>query len=240
MTAFVAQTSSALHSQGKLLTVAVPPKERHVAVGWSGAYDYAALGAAADLVTVMAYAYRGAFSGPGSIAPYNWVDRVLAFATQQIEPDKVLLGLAVYGYDWNVTAGGTRSLGNTQAAALAARYATPIDFDPVDPVRHIQLRRSGGRRATAARRLAAGDHDVTVRTPPPCDTPSPPAATPRLLHRKCPTARRNRTRSGSRMPPAPRRASSWRTPTACAASPRGAWVWRIPACGTRWRVPSAN
>jgi spore germination protein len=180
LTAFVTQTSIALHSQGKLLTLAVPPKEGDVTVGWSGAYDYAALGAQADLVTIMAYAYRGPFSGPGSVAPYNWVDRVLAFTTQQIDPDRVLLGLAMYGYDWNTTSGGTRSVGYTQAAALANLYAQPIDFDPVTRSATFSYDNlAGDPPPTLAADTPVTDHAITVRAPTaPCDTPSP-ATSPR-------------------------------------------------------------
>ena len=43
-------------------------------------YDYAALGRHADLVTVMAYEFHGAWGGPGPVAPYDGVERVLASA----------------------------------------------------------------------------------------------------------------------------------------------------------------
>ena len=68
---FVGWLADALHASDKLLTLAVPAKTSDVTVGWAGAYDYAALGAAADLVTIMAYEYRGPFSGPGSVAPFD-------------------------------------------------------------------------------------------------------------------------------------------------------------------------
>src|SRR5439155_15539484 len=129
LTRFVAWLGPALRDNGKLLTLAIPAKEREVTTGWAAAYDYAALGAEADLVTVMAYEYRGPFSGPGSVAPYDWVARVTAFSTSQISPEKVLLGLSFYGYDWNTTSGGTRSLGYAQALALADRYDVPFAFD---------------------------------------------------------------------------------------------------------------
>src|SRR5438045_1090102 len=51
LTRFVAWLATALHANEKLLTLAIPAKERDVTVGWAGAYDYAALGAEADLVT---------------------------------------------------------------------------------------------------------------------------------------------------------------------------------------------
>src|SRR5712691_12516267 len=129
LTRFVSWLGPALHDNAKLLTLAIPAKERDVTVGWAGAYDYAALGAEADLVTVMAYEYRGPFSGPGSVAPYDWVSRVAAFSTSQIAPEKVLLGLSFYGYDWNTTSGGTRSLGYPQALALSNHYAAQFAFD---------------------------------------------------------------------------------------------------------------
>src|SRR5262249_5583211 len=47
-TAFVASLSVALHEQGKLLALALPPKTRDTTTGWAGAFDYAALGGLAD------------------------------------------------------------------------------------------------------------------------------------------------------------------------------------------------
>jgi spore germination protein len=178
LSAFVGETASALHAQGKLLTLAVPAKERDVTVGWSGAYDYAALGAEADLVSVMAYAFRGPFSGPGSVAPYAWIDRVLAFTTQQIDPDKVLLGLAAYGYDWNTTSGGTRGLSFVQAAALAARYASPIETDPSSRSGTFSYTNLPGDDLPVIAASPSSAHDVTVRTPPTCDIPGPSAPAP--------------------------------------------------------------
>jgi spore germination protein YaaH len=128
-TAFVARLGSALHERGKLLTLAVPAKTADT-TGWGGAFDYAALGAHADLVTIMAYEYHGSWSGPGPIASYAWVEQVAAFAVSQIPPEKVLLGLASYGFDWNTTAGGARYLGWPEAAVLSERYGAPIALDP--------------------------------------------------------------------------------------------------------------
>ena len=112
------------------------PRPSDTTTGWGGASDYAALGAHADLVTVMAYEYHGSWSGPGPIAPYAWVEQVAAFAVSQIPPEKVLLGLAAYGFDWNTTSGGARYLGWPEAAALGERYgvadrAGPFPDPPV-------------------------------------------------------------------------------------------------------------
>src|SRR5207237_3499403 len=151
-------------------------------VGWAGAFDYAALGASSDLVTIMAYEYRGPFSGPGSVAPYDWVARVTAFATSQIPPEKVLLGLAFYGYDWNTTSGGTRSLGYSQAVALAERYAPDVHFDPLQRSLTFVYSSVAGENVFPPSPQIRLNHRVTVRTAPPCGLappPSSPAPAPR-------------------------------------------------------------
>ena len=175
LTRFVAWLSSALHESGKLLTLAIPAKERDVTVGWAGAFDYAALGAEADLVTIMAYEYRGPFSGPGSVAPYDWVARVTAFATSQIAPEKVLLGLAFYGYDWNTTSGGARALGFSGAMALADHYAADPAFEPDQRSLTFAYSGTAGEPLVSASPPAARpNHVITLRDPPPCDVESPP------------------------------------------------------------------
>jgi spore germination protein YaaH len=177
LSSFVGRLGEALHERGKLLTLAVPAKERDVVVGWAGPYDYAVLGAAADLVTIMAYEYRGPFSGPGSVAPYDWVERVLAFATRQIAADKVLLGVAFYGYDWNTTSGETRSVGYPQALSLAEQYGAEVGFDDIAQSATFSYEALAGERTPNTPTVARVAHQITVRAPPPCDV-TPPAPTP--------------------------------------------------------------
>jgi spore germination protein len=184
LTTFVQQLSTALHEQGKLLTLAIPAKDHDVTLGWAGAYDYAALGAAADLVTIMAYEYSGPFSGPGSVAPYDWVDRVLAFATGQIPPEKLLLGVPFYGYDWNTTSGGARSVGYPLAAALVERYAAAPSFDLVTQSATFSYSVPNGEPAGFRPPAAAVVHHVTSREAPACGV-VPPA--PRPIPTRAPT-----------------------------------------------------
>jgi spore germination protein YaaH len=187
-TSFVARTSLALHEQGKLLTLALPAKDRDVTVGWAGAYDYAALGAAADFVTIMAYEYRGPFSGPGSVAPFDWVEHVLGFATRQIAPEKLLLGLAFYGYDWNLTSGGARSMGYPEALGLAERYSVDVGFDTAEQSATFSYTGMAGDPTDLLRPpLAQPRHQVTVRDPSACDVAVPPSPVPT----RAPTPRAN-------------------------------------------------
>ena len=114
--AFVSELASALHAQGRLLSVAVHAKTAEPGT-WSGpqAQNYAAIGAAADRVRLMAYDYSWETSPAGPIAPLSWVDSVAAFAVTQIPAGKVELGMSLYGYDWV----GSRGEGVTHDVATS-------------------------------------------------------------------------------------------------------------------------
>ena len=180
-TAYVAALGAALHERGKALTLALAAKTRDVTTGWAGAYDYAALAPHADLITIMAYEYHGAWSGPGPIAPVDSVDQVLAFATSQIPAEKVLLGLAFYGYDWNTTSGGARSLGYAQATRVADHYRVPIVLDPASQSATFRYRATADNPPPTPLPVPPLQHQATTREAPPCPvvaptpTPRPPA-----------------------------------------------------------------
>jgi spore germination protein YaaH len=179
--AFVARVAAALHERGKVLTLAIPAKTGPTTSGWAGAFDYAALGQHADLVTVMAYEFSGPFSKPGSVAPYDWVDRVAKFSTEEIAPEKVLLGVAFYGWDWNTTSGGTKSVSYGQAAALAERYQSPIQLDPGTQSGRFSYQARAGDPPPTRPQPAPLQHEISVRQPPPCAVPAPgptPSPTP--------------------------------------------------------------
>ena len=179
--AFVARLAAALHERGKALTLAIPAKTGPTTSGWAGAFDYAALGQHADLITIMAYEFSGPFSGPGSTAPYDWVDRVTKFSTDEIPPEKVLLGLASYGWDWNTTSGGTKSLSYSQAAALAERYQSPIVLDPGTQSGRFRYQARAGDPPPTREQPAPLQHEIAVREPQPCAVPTPeptPSPTP--------------------------------------------------------------
>ena len=181
-TDFVKRLAQALHARGKRLALAVPPKMTDTTSGFAGAFDYAALGQHADLVTVMGYEWHGAWSGPGPIAPYDSVEKVVAFAASQMPPEKLVLALAFYGWDWNTTSGGSRYIGHPEAAALAERYNSPLSIAPDSRSATFRYRAPAGEQPPAVARPTALDHEIVSRRPPPCPITDPapgPTPTPR-------------------------------------------------------------
>lgn len=98
---FATELGVQVHRRGKMLSIAVPGKaEDELDHAWSGAFDLAALGRICDFVIVMAYDEHTAGSGAGPVASLPWVQAVTRFAASRVERQKILLGVAFYGYSW--------------------------------------------------------------------------------------------------------------------------------------------
>jgi spore germination protein len=121
---FVRSLHRRLNAERRLLTLSVPPETATAGAGtWYAAYPYAALGRAADLMMIMAYDQHWAGGAPGSVASAPWVDGVLRYAVSQVAPDRLVLGLPAYGYDWSVGTGQPAlPLTYDQAVALARAH----------------------------------------------------------------------------------------------------------------------
>jgi spore germination protein len=124
--AFLAELAGALHGVPARLSVTVHAKTAEPG-GWSGAQaqDWRAIGTAADEVRIMAYDFSFADSPPGPIAPVSWVDQVLTLATDKLPRDRIALGLATYGYDWNEAASGVAVQWSDVQETARSRDASP-------------------------------------------------------------------------------------------------------------------
>lgn len=126
-TAFATALAAQLHSEGKILSVTVPPKSsaNDSCVSCKFA-DYAALGAVADRFRVMAYDFQGKDAPPGPVAPVWWMRQVIAYTTSVVPRERVILGIRLYGYDW----GGkdTTALWWSDVQALRERYRGEAGF----------------------------------------------------------------------------------------------------------------
>lgn len=142
LTAYLAELATALHARNKLMTTAVAAKTGDTQTGWAGAYDYAALARFNDWIFIMGYGYRVPSSATvGSVGPRDWVDRVAAYAASHVPPEKLVLGLAWYGYDWNITdRSQTKSVRYADAVSLARQAGAAIERDTFEQVAHFRYR----------------------------------------------------------------------------------------------------
>lgn len=99
--AFMNELHSALKAKDKILNVSIAAKYQDDPNDlWSGAFDYAAIGKAADQVVLMTYEEHGVSTTQGPIASQGWVNRVINFATGKIPKGKIVMGLPVYATNW--------------------------------------------------------------------------------------------------------------------------------------------
>ncbi|MBS1703024.1 MAG: hypothetical protein JST12_15265 [Armatimonadetes bacterium] len=128
--AFVKTLARLLHGQKMKLSVTVHPKQEARGT-WDGnqAQDYKAIGEWADRVNIMTYDFSWSSSPEGPIAPNDWVERVISFAKTQIDPKKIGMGIACYGYDWSTSPG--RSVGwddlSTKPTAIDPKSGEVVD-----------------------------------------------------------------------------------------------------------------
>lgn len=131
-TNFVRNLSTAFHQQGKKVAVTLEAR-----IANQVPMDWHTIGQLADEVRIMAYDYHSRNTGqPGPIAPLAWVAEVASFATSQIPPQKLVMGLGNYGYDWSAP---LTALDTWQGTGISFEQATTMSTTQNIPV----IRRTG-------------------------------------------------------------------------------------------------
>lgn len=96
-------------------------------------HNYRLLGEAADRALVMTYEWGYTYGPPRAVSPLPEVRRVLDYAVTEIPPEKLLMGVPNYGYDWALpyVRGETkaRSLGNVAAVTQAWEKQAAITYN---------------------------------------------------------------------------------------------------------------
>jgi len=145
---FVADLTANLNEYGYEVSVDLAPKTSADQPGllYEGK-DYRALGAAANSVLLMTYEWGYTYSEPRAVAPVNLVRRVIDYAVTEIPTYKIDMGIPNYGYDWTLPyeKGVTKAvtIGNAQAAALAADNGAVIEYDELAQTPHFNYTRDG-------------------------------------------------------------------------------------------------
>lgn len=129
---FIRELAEAAKARNLTISVTVGPKMADDPNSpWVGAFDYRTLGQYADHLTLLTFEWGWAGGQPMAIAPLNMVRQVLAYALTEVAPEKIMMGMALYGYNWAFPAEeGSRAVGISPKSAmdLAVRHQTHIHF----------------------------------------------------------------------------------------------------------------
>jgi peptidoglycan-N-acetylglucosamine deacetylase len=93
LTTFQKKLYEKLHAAGIIVTMDVEPGNND--------YDYEKLSDYNDYIILMAYDQYNNSTGPGPISAEKWVEEALAWTASRIEPEKIILGIGGFGYDWS-------------------------------------------------------------------------------------------------------------------------------------------
>ena len=117
--AFVQKAYIAMHQNGLTLSVAVVAKVSDNPSDYPndlwqnliGVYDYSALSANTDFVSVMSYDDP---NSTGPVVEYSWLQNVLAYSLAHIPNEKISLGIPFYYWQWNETLGKRVGIGGNK------------------------------------------------------------------------------------------------------------------------------
>ncbi|WP_121354493.1 polysaccharide deacetylase family protein [Flavisolibacter nicotianae] len=91
-------------------------------------YNYDALARYNDYLFVMAYDEFSDNTRPGPVADQKWIEAAVDEATKNLPSEKIILGVAAYGYDWPQYSQAS-SLTYQQALTVAKEQNSTIEFD---------------------------------------------------------------------------------------------------------------
>ena len=124
---FIHDLAISLHAANLKLMVALP------AADWS--YDYKYFASQADAIILMNYDFHWPSSAPGPVVAQDWFVRNLDNILKVVPPEKIVMGIANYGYDWPTKTKTdphpvAQAVTFQQAVITAVESQTDIEFDP--------------------------------------------------------------------------------------------------------------
>jgi peptidoglycan-N-acetylglucosamine deacetylase len=123
---FIHDLGESLRAANLKLMIALP------AADWS--YDYKYLAAQTDAMILMNYDFHYPTSDPGPIAAQDWFVTNIQNITKLVPPEKIVMGIANYGYDWQAKSKVTphpiaQPVTFQQAIVTAVESETDVEFD---------------------------------------------------------------------------------------------------------------
>jgi spore germination protein YaaH len=111
-----------MHPLGLMVTMDVAPFNEDYNVKELGKYN--------DHLFLMAYDQHNDSSKPGPISSIPWIKKVISDEVKHQSPDKFILCIAGYGYDWPERGKG-KTISYEDARALCMKKKVKVDFDKV-------------------------------------------------------------------------------------------------------------
>lgn len=133
---YLSNMSTRLSQEGYLVFVTINPNITDVNNEIRFAkVDYNVLDSNANNIIFMTYEWAKNVNPPGPISSVRYVDTFLSFISQSISTNKVIIGLATLGYDWELPyyadVSKVSSLTLDRVIDLARSEGVDIDFDNV-------------------------------------------------------------------------------------------------------------
>jgi len=124
---FIHDLGMDLHAKNLKLMVALPAADF--------SYDYKYFAAEADAIILMNYDFHWPTSSAGPIAPQDWFERNIDNMVKLVPPDKIIMGIANYGYDWPAKTKAdphptAQAVTFQQGVITAVESEADITFDP--------------------------------------------------------------------------------------------------------------
>lgn len=152
---YVREAATAFHKENLQLSIAtIPNAPGHpgetgfsawIYQNWRGAYDLKTIAQSVDFLCLMTYDQHTVWTVPGPVAGWNWTVANLDYALKVVPPQKLALGIPLYGYHWftgTPTKDSDKSgdkpnptadyISTDDARDLAKAYTGHLEWDPVD------------------------------------------------------------------------------------------------------------
>jgi cellulose synthase/poly-beta-1,6-N-acetylglucosamine synthase-like glycosyltransferase/spore germination protein YaaH/peptidoglycan/xylan/chitin deacetylase (PgdA/CDA1 family) len=133
MVAFMRQLSAKLKPAGLLLTESVPVEDP--------AYDLKRLAQINDYLAPMVYDEHYQSGEPGPVASEDWFQKQLGRLAKIVPPEKTVIGIGNYGYDWQIGGSGSAEVvfGQVMSEAVANNAGVEWDVNTGNPVLRYQV-----------------------------------------------------------------------------------------------------
>jgi spore germination protein YaaH len=152
---FVREFANVFHKEHLQLSIATIPNapgfpgetgfSAWIYQNWRGAFDLKAISQSVDFLCLMTYDQHTTWTVPGPVAGWSWTVGNLDYALKIVPPQKLALGIPLYGYHWfagTPTKSPDKSgdkpnpsanyISTDDALDLARAYSGHLEWDPVD------------------------------------------------------------------------------------------------------------